>query len=1248
MVLKDVIKIDERFQTSVNIRFDIDKTNKIDEFIPAKSTLDVLETYLENIFEKGNNKATLLVGPYGKGKSHLLLVLLALLRNRDDKKWHKSIVNFYNKIKNKNKKLEEEIEKNILCEESRKKKYLPIIISFGRSGLETSYRLALFQALQREKLSEIMPDSVFDEITAKVDFWKREYPDTYKKFVHELKENGYDVQTFRKEICENDNKIFELFKKIYTKLTAGSEFNPLLENNIPKIYENVAYELRKYGFAGIVIVFDEFSKFIEGEDNRETSKDMELIQSMCELCNASKEPDIRHIFIAHKSIREYGNFLSPQILNSFKGVEGRLQEVAFRTSAQNYYELMMNVIQKNDSALQGYFDEYGIKTSDIVNRTYNMTNMYTIFDKKDYEKIIVKGCFPMAPLTTYILVKISEKVGQNERTVFTFMSDNAPNTLARFVKEHVQGADTLVSADNVFDYFAYIFEKDVLNERCHSEYIKAKYLIKKIDIEKQKAAKEAYYGERLFEYMTKIIKSIALLNMLNQTELIPNDKCIMSMVCLEDNRNLYDDAKKALISYGYLNYRQRSDSYVFRINTDTNLENEIEKRKNKVKITNRTIAECFRETANKQYELPKEYNDKKKMTRYFEYCLEDGKKLENEKYLKGSIDTALTQNDFADGKLFLCVGEFDMQKLEQNFENNLNERIVMVCPNEPVDFEECIKKYYAIKAIRSDEKYLKENETAFEESFFCLDDVIYEINSRIQDYYMPGENSPLYLYVENQNGCRVLKETKADTATELQKLLSSICSSYYGKTPCVNHELINKNEITAPIKKARANIIEKLLAHEDMSLWDSGTSSEATIYRAVIKNKGLVVGSEFAENADGDIAELIEKIAKFITDSVGNKNCFEKLYTEIKGRDFGVRNGIIPIYIAYSLSKRYGTPLVYYDKIENEISAQILAKAGEEPEKCYLYIEPDDRKKEEYLKKIIGLFDIWQDSTVSSADSKLMDTPIKKLRMLSNGIQQWYRSLPGFCKYASPDISFPNDNNGEMAKKCELFRNDLAGNIQSAREYLFERLPELMDSVKGDGIDYEKCVNELKVYKLKIEEMYDKLLEKLTVIVKNTFQSTGNLKESSLRTIFERWSEKNKEKLNGVVLDYSASILFKCVTDNDLNNEEKIINRISEGLTGLVLRDYKDETIEIFKQELKKSYDELEHMIKKENTTENAVSFTMDTVDGRQVKCKLSEYDESPATDLIEAQIWEVLRENNYGKNAQVSAVLKVLGDIVG
>ena len=53
--------------------------------------------------------------------------------------------------------------------------------------------------------------------------------------------------------------------------------------------------------------------------------------------------------------------MSPQILNSFRGVEGRLQEVVFRTSAQNYYELMMNVIQKNDSAYRDILMNMALK-----------------------------------------------------------------------------------------------------------------------------------------------------------------------------------------------------------------------------------------------------------------------------------------------------------------------------------------------------------------------------------------------------------------------------------------------------------------------------------------------------------------------------------------------------------------------------------------------------------------------------------------------------------------------------------------------------------------------------------------------------------------------------------------------------------------------------------------------------------------------------------------------------------------------
>ena len=70
--------IDENFQYSVNLQFDINNIEKIKEYIPTKDGCELLKSYLNSIIY-GKNRATILIGPYGKGKSHLLLVLITLL-----------------------------------------------------------------------------------------------------------------------------------------------------------------------------------------------------------------------------------------------------------------------------------------------------------------------------------------------------------------------------------------------------------------------------------------------------------------------------------------------------------------------------------------------------------------------------------------------------------------------------------------------------------------------------------------------------------------------------------------------------------------------------------------------------------------------------------------------------------------------------------------------------------------------------------------------------------------------------------------------------------------------------------------------------------------------------------------------------------------------------------------------------------------------------------------------------------------
>lgn len=75
--LKKYIIIDHRFQKSVNLYLDLGDRDRINSYIPTQSSLLALKYYLKNFLGKQTEHATIFIGPYGKGKSHLLLLLLA-------------------------------------------------------------------------------------------------------------------------------------------------------------------------------------------------------------------------------------------------------------------------------------------------------------------------------------------------------------------------------------------------------------------------------------------------------------------------------------------------------------------------------------------------------------------------------------------------------------------------------------------------------------------------------------------------------------------------------------------------------------------------------------------------------------------------------------------------------------------------------------------------------------------------------------------------------------------------------------------------------------------------------------------------------------------------------------------------------------------------------------------------------------------------------------------------------------------
>ena len=74
--LSEIVGFNNEFKNAINLYLNLNKKDKIKSYIPTKSSVDILKRYLYAV-EQNKFQSTLLIGPYGKGKSHLLLVLLA-------------------------------------------------------------------------------------------------------------------------------------------------------------------------------------------------------------------------------------------------------------------------------------------------------------------------------------------------------------------------------------------------------------------------------------------------------------------------------------------------------------------------------------------------------------------------------------------------------------------------------------------------------------------------------------------------------------------------------------------------------------------------------------------------------------------------------------------------------------------------------------------------------------------------------------------------------------------------------------------------------------------------------------------------------------------------------------------------------------------------------------------------------------------------------------------------------------------
>lgn len=324
--MSKMITVASGFQYSVNIGYDLNSDDKLKNFIPTKSALELMEDVLLSTNSTSNERARVLVGAYGKGKSHIVLTILAMLMKRDLELFKKAMP----RIKG-NPRLYQCIQNYYESDN----KILPVIITGSNTSLSQAFLLALHRTLSMNSLLNVMPETNYKAAVNVIERWKKEFPDTYQKLKTVL---DIPVDKFVEELQNYNIGAYEKFEKVYPTLTAGSLFNPFIGFDVVDLYEEAIKGLKTKGYTGLYVIYDEFSKFLETNITEASVSDTKMLQDFAEKCNRSGEFQMHLMLISHKEIANYIDKLPKQKVDGWRGVSERFKHIHLNNNFTQTYE----------------------------------------------------------------------------------------------------------------------------------------------------------------------------------------------------------------------------------------------------------------------------------------------------------------------------------------------------------------------------------------------------------------------------------------------------------------------------------------------------------------------------------------------------------------------------------------------------------------------------------------------------------------------------------------------------------------------------------------------------------------------------------------------------------------------------------------------------------------------------------------------------------------------------------------------
>ena len=669
--------------------------------------------------------------------------------------------------------------------------------------------------------------------------------------------------------------------------------------DVTRLYEVVAENIRKHvsGCAGLLVVVDEMGKFLEYAALHTEQSDTQVLQEIAECAARSVENPILFVTILHQAFEEYAYRLSGPQRSEWQKVQGRFADIPFGDGPEAILRLIAQAIQPEENA----------EAHDVIARVAKQhlaeCSLLHIVPKSlpqnEFETML-RQIYPLHPLTFLIMPTLFQRFGQNERSLFSFLSSDEPFGFKEFLNQHTLNEHNapLIRVDHLYDYVV-----STLGSALYS------HPTAKLWSETQEAL---YRLSNTSTLQTRVVKTIGLLHILGeQTRILPSKK-VLEFALKEPGITTLEvgQAVDALEAATLITYRRFKKAYRLYEGSDVDIDAQLRDAKPHF-FQGADVVGTARRLETMLPVVARRHSYLTGTLRFFDvrYCRAD----EIEAEVNGG-------HADADGLLLMCLAttQTDFREAEETAQRLSAEYpdVIIGINVESDALRETSVAVSSLEMVQKETPELERDNVAKREVAERLLDATEAFKAEWNRLMHPQKDmadSSVWYY----NG----EVAPLMSNRQLVELVSLACDTAYPQTPRLLNELINRRQISSTSAAARRNLIEAMLLRtEQERLNIEGFPPEISMYVSVLESTGIHrqngakwgIFPPYHEN-DAALVAVWRAMDDFLFDGALEARPLTQLYDILRARPFGLADGVIPVLLCAVLLYNANEVVVYED-----------------------------------------------------------------------------------------------------------------------------------------------------------------------------------------------------------------------------------------------------------------------------------------------------------------------------------------------